>query len=43
MGAAARIEDALHRVYREGKSLTRDVGGTASTSEFTAAVIGAFA
>jgi isocitrate dehydrogenase (NAD+) len=33
--AAKRIEDALHKVYREGKSLTRDVGGTASTSEFT--------
>jgi len=32
----------LHRVYREGKLLTRDVGGTASTAEFTAAVIGAF-
>src|SRR5579863_1111629 len=43
MGAAARIEDALHLVYRVGKSLTRDVGGTASTAEFTAAVIAAFA
>src|SRR5271163_4456099 len=43
MAAAQRIEDGLHRVYREGKVLTRDVGGTASTSEFTAAVIGAFA
>jgi isocitrate dehydrogenase (NAD+) len=43
MGAALRIEEALHRVYREGKSLTRDVGGKASTAEFTAAVIGAFA
>ncbi|MGD0427334.1 MAG: isocitrate dehydrogenase (NAD(+)) [Candidatus Acidiferrales bacterium] len=42
MEAAQRIEDALHRVYREGKLLTRDVGGTASTAEFTAAVIGAF-
>jgi isocitrate dehydrogenase (NAD+) len=42
MEAAARIENALHRVYREGKALTRDVGGTASTAEFTAAVIGAF-
>jgi isocitrate dehydrogenase (NAD+) len=41
--AAARIEDALHLVYREGKVLTRDLGGTASTSEFTAAVISAFA
>jgi isocitrate dehydrogenase (NAD+) len=43
MGAALRIEEALHRVYREGKSLTRDVDGEASTAEFTAAVIGAFA
>jgi isocitrate dehydrogenase (NAD+) len=43
MAAAARIENALHRVYREGKVLTRDVGGTASTAEFTAAVISAFA
>ena len=43
MGAAKRIEEALHRVYREGKSLTRDVGGQASTAEFTGAVIGAFA
>lgn len=43
MGAAKRIEDALHLVYREGKTLTRDVGGRASTSEFMAAVIGAFA
>jgi isocitrate dehydrogenase (NAD+) len=43
MGAAAKIEDALHRVYREGTALTRDVGGTASTAEFTTAVISAFA
>jgi isocitrate dehydrogenase (NAD+) len=43
MAAASKIEEALHRVYREGKSLTRDVGGTASTAEFTAAVIAAFA
>jgi isocitrate dehydrogenase (NAD+) len=40
MAAARRIENALHKVYREGKKLTRDVGGTASTAEFTAAVIG---
>ena len=33
--AAKRVEDALFKVYREGKSLTRDVGGTASTTEFT--------
>ena len=41
--AAARIEEALHLVYRQGKVLTRDVGGTASTAEFTAALIAAFA
>src|SRR5271170_767377 len=41
--AAGKIESALHKVYREGNSLTRDVGGTASTSEFTTAVISAFA
>jgi isocitrate dehydrogenase (NAD+) len=41
--AARRVEAALHRVYREGKSLTRDVGGTATTAQFTAAVIAAFA
>ena len=39
--AARNIEQALHRVYREGKSLTRDVGCTAKTSEFAHAVIGA--
>jgi isocitrate dehydrogenase (NAD+) len=43
MAAARRIENALHKVYREGKTLTQDVGGRASTAEFTAAVIGAFA
>jgi isocitrate dehydrogenase (NAD+) len=37
--AARRVENALHQVYREGKSLTRDVHGTATTAEFTAAVI----
>jgi isocitrate dehydrogenase (NAD+) len=40
VAAAKRIEDSLHAVYKAGKSLTRDVGGSASTSEFTAAVIG---
>jgi len=39
MGAARRVESALHKVYRERKSLTRDVGGNASTAEFTQAVI----
>jgi isocitrate dehydrogenase (NAD+) len=37
--AARRVESALHKVYREGKSLTRDVGGSATTAEFTAAII----
>jgi isocitrate dehydrogenase (NAD+) len=39
--AARRIQTALHKVYREGKALTRDVGGSATTAEFTCAVIGA--
>ena len=43
MAAALKIEEALHKVYREGKTLTRDVGGKASTAEFTQAVIRAFA
>jgi isocitrate dehydrogenase (NAD+) len=37
--AARRIETALHKVYREGKSLTRDVGGTATTAQFTETII----
>jgi isocitrate dehydrogenase (NAD+) len=41
--AAARIQAALEKVYGEKKALTRDVGGTASTSEFTDAVIAAMA
>ncbi len=41
--AARKIETALHAVYRARKSLTRDVGGTATTAEFTDAVIASFA
>ena len=37
--AARKIEDALHRVYREGKSLTRDVGGAATTEQFAEAIV----
>lgn len=40
-GAARRVENALHKVYRERQALTRDVGGEATTKEFTEAVIGA--
>jgi isocitrate dehydrogenase (NAD+) len=39
--AARRIEAALERVYREGKHSTRDLGGKATTQEFTDAVISA--
>jgi isocitrate dehydrogenase (NAD+) len=35
---ANKIEAALTDVYREGEVRTRDLGGTASTDEFTAAV-----
>jgi isocitrate dehydrogenase (NAD+) len=37
--AARKIERALHAVYREGQALTRDVGGTATTVEFSEAII----
>src|ERR1700674_1962629 len=38
---ARRIEAALHKVYREAKHTTRDVGGPAGTDEFAEAVIAA--
>jgi len=41
MEAATRIRNALERVYRIKEKRTRDVGGSASTSEFADAVIGA--
>jgi isocitrate dehydrogenase (NAD+) len=37
--AARSVRNALFQVYREGKTLTRDVGGTATTSEFTDSVV----
>jgi isocitrate dehydrogenase (NAD+) len=39
--AARRLHGAIARTYAEGKHLTRDIGGTASTVEFTDAVIAA--
>jgi isocitrate dehydrogenase (NAD+) len=39
--SAERTEQALWKVYREGKHLTRDLGGSASTQQFTDAVIAA--
>jgi isocitrate dehydrogenase (NAD+) len=40
---ADRVERAIHRVYDEGRHLTRDVGGGATTEEFTRAVVAAIA
>jgi len=41
--ASTRLESAIHQVYAEGSHLTGDVGGKASTAEFTDAVIGRLA
>lgn len=40
---ARRVEDAVWKVYAEGKVVTGDLGGTANTAEFTRAVIHALA
>jgi isocitrate dehydrogenase (NAD+) len=37
--AAARLHNAIYKVYADGKNLTGDVGGKASTTQFTDAVI----
>ena len=39
MEAAKRLQQAIEYVYREGDSLTPDVGGTATTDQFTAALV----
>src|ERR1700761_7558797 len=39
--AADRVQKALEAVYSERKTLTRDVGGTAGTSQFADAVLAA--
>jgi isocitrate/isopropylmalate dehydrogenase len=36
--ATSRLEKAIFKVYEEGKYLTRDQGGTASTTRFCEAV-----
>jgi isocitrate dehydrogenase (NAD+) len=36
---ARKLQDAIEHVYREGRSITGDVGGSASTEEFTDAVV----
>lgn len=37
--SAEKIEIALKRIYSEGNILTKDLGGTATTEEFTQAII----
>jgi isocitrate dehydrogenase (NAD+) len=37
--AAARVENAMFAVFAEGKVRTRDIGGTAKTTEFADAII----
>ncbi|HUQ33950.1 MAG TPA: isocitrate dehydrogenase (NAD(+)) [Pyrinomonadaceae bacterium] len=39
--AAIKIEDAMLKIFREGKVRTRDIGGEAHTDEFAAAIIAA--
>jgi isocitrate dehydrogenase (NAD+) len=39
--AADRIENAVHKVYATGESLTRDLGGKATTGQFVEAVLAA--
>jgi isocitrate dehydrogenase (NAD+) len=39
--AAARVENALLATFKRGKTVTRDLGGEATTAEFVQAVIGA--
>ena len=39
--AADRVQKALETVYAEGKTLTRDVGGTAGTTQFADAILAA--
>jgi isocitrate dehydrogenase (NAD+) len=35
-----RLQNAIYQVYAEAQHLTGDVGGNASTTEFTDAIIG---
>ena len=39
---AERLEGAVARVYQDGKTLTADQGGKASTKEFASAVLDAY-
>jgi len=37
--ASRKLRDSIHAVYADGKCLTSDVGGSASTFQFTEAII----
>ena len=37
-GCAKRMHDAILAVFADGKSITRDLGGTAKTNEFARAI-----
>ena len=37
--AANQIKNALYKVFDEGKVLTRDLGGNATTSDFVEAIV----
>lgn len=39
IAAARRLQRAIEKVYQEGRTLTPDVGGNASTQQFTDAVV----
>jgi isocitrate/isopropylmalate dehydrogenase len=41
MDIAARVEDAVQKVLREGQRVTGDLGGKAGTAEMTEAIIAA--
>jgi isocitrate dehydrogenase (NAD+) len=43
VAAADRVQTALEAVYSEGKHITKDVGGKASTTEFADAMLAAIA
>jgi isocitrate dehydrogenase (NAD+) len=43
MSAADKVQAALESVYSERKTLTRDVGGSAGTTQFADAVLAAMA
>jgi isocitrate dehydrogenase (NAD+) len=43
MAAADKVQTAIEAVYSEKKTLTRDVGGSAGTTQFADAVLAAMA